>query len=71
MLFLGDAAILVACVFDRRADTVAVDLNPFSDWIDPDIDILGICVQACATGFIIFAKFERRSGASEFEPLTN
>ncbi len=64
MLLSGDAAMHVVCVFERRADTVVVDLNP-------DMDILGICVQARATGFARIAKFERRSGVSEFEPSTN
>ena len=50
MLLSGDAAILVAFVFDRRADTVVVDLNPFSVRIDPDFDILGISVQGVRDG---------------------
>lgn len=50
MLILGDAAMLVACTFDRRVDTVVVDLNPFTDWIDPDIGILGICVPGVRDG---------------------
>ena len=56
MLPSDDAAILVACIFERRADTVVVDLNPFSVWIDPDIHTLGICVQARTTGFVRIAK---------------
>ena len=50
MSLLGDATILVACTFDRRADTVVVHLNQFTDWINPDIDILGICVPGVRDG---------------------
>lgn len=50
MLLLGDAVIPVACVFDRRADIVAIDLYQLSVRIDPDIDILGICILGVGDG---------------------
>ena len=50
MLLFGDAVIPVACVFDRRANIAAIDLYQLSVRIDPDIDILGICVPGVGDG---------------------